>query len=161
MTDAARVSETRPADRNDLRTHLIALTVVSAIALVGNAIGPDIPVGSAWLGVLLLAGIAAVGVLIKHVVPFQVPTILWISLVGILVSMPWSPGSEWVVEQVSQVDFLALATPILAYAGLGLARKELADFGRSGWKIVVVAILVFIGTYLGSALIAEVALNFT
>jgi hypothetical protein len=81
--------------------------------------------------------------------------------VGILLSTPWTPGSEWIVEQVSQVEFLALATPILVYAGLGLSRSEAVRFARSGWRLITVAILVFIGTYLGSALIADIILNVT
>ena len=32
---------------------------------------------------------------------------------------------------------------------------------RSGWKILIIAFLVFTGTYVGSALIAEITLRIT
>jgi hypothetical protein len=57
-----------------------------------------------------------------------------------------------------EVDFLALATPVLAYAGLAITRSEMVTFRASGWKLVIVAFLVFTGTYLASAAIAQVML---
>jgi hypothetical protein len=52
-----------------------------------------------------------------------------------------------------------LATPVLAYAGLAITREEVATFARSGWKLFVVAIFVFVGTYVGSAAIAQLVLT--
>jgi hypothetical protein len=160
------MSETVPpaAERTHemgLGEHAVALTIVTLIALIGNTVGPDVPISTAVPGMLIILGIAFVGVVIRQVVPLGVPAIVWISGVGILLSTPWTPGSEWIVEQVSQVEFLALATPILVYAGLGLSRSEAVRFARSGWRLITVAILVFIGTYLGSALIADIILNVT
>jgi hypothetical protein len=69
------------------------------------------------------------------------------------------PGSTWVVEQLENVDFLALATAVLAYAGLAIDRREVEMFKRSGWKFVVIAVFVFAGTFLGSAAVAELVLR--
>ena len=81
------------------------------------------------------------------------------SPIAILTTMPWIPGSEWLVARLENVDFLALATPVLAYAGLAITRNEVSTFRQSGWKIVVVALFVFIGTYVGSAAIAQIVLS--
>lgn len=62
------------------------------------------------------------------------------------------------VQWTSQVELLAITTPILAYAGISIGRNW-TDFKDMGWRSLVVAILVFIGTFLGSALIAEVVLR--
>ena len=55
---------------------------------------------------------------------------------------------------------MALCTPILAYAGIAIG-KDLDDFKKQGVSIVIVSILTFIGTFVGSAVIAEVVLKVT
>ena len=59
---------------------------------------------------------------------------------------------------IAKVNFLALTTPILAYAGIGIG-KDMDAFLKSGWRIFIVACAVFFGTFLGSAIIAEVILK--
>jgi hypothetical protein len=66
-----------------------------------------------------------------------------------------------VVAKVADLNFLALATPALAYGGLALTRNEFEIARRSGWKIVIVAICVMIGTYLGSVIVADLTLRIT
>jgi len=144
--------------RIDLREHAVLLVVVLAIALVGNYVGPDIPITDALPGVLVLYAITMVGLAITRLAPFYLPSIAWISLVAILATLPWTPGSAWILARVENVDFLALATPVLAYAGLAITRDEVSTFARSGWKLFVVAIFVFVGTYVGSAAIAHLVL---
>jgi hypothetical protein len=145
--------------RIDLGEHAVLLLVVLAIALVGNYVGPDIPVSDALPGVLVLYAITMVGLVVTRYAPFYLPSIAWISLVAILATLPWTPGSGWILGRVENVDFLALATPVLAYAGLAITRDEVATFARSGWKLFVVAIFVFVGTYVGSAAIAQLVLT--
>ena len=55
---------------------------------------------------------------------------------------------------------LPLCTPILAYAGIS-AGKDLDTFKEQGIAIVCTAILAFIGTYIGSAIIAQIILKLT
>jgi len=144
--------------RIDLAEHAVLLVVVLAIALVGNYVGPDIPISEALPGVLLLYAITMAGLVVTRFAPFYLPSIAWISLVAILVTLPWTPGSAFVLSRVESVDFLALATPVLAYAGLAITRDEVSTFARSGWKLFVVAIFVFVGTYVSSAAIAHLVL---
>lgn len=80
-------------------------------------------------------------------------------IIGVVVSMPWMPGLDKVVAWTSEVELLALATPILAYAGIAIGRSW-ADFVKLGWRSIVVAIFVMLGTFLGSAIIAEIILRF-
>ncbi|WP_227685711.1 hypothetical protein [Psychrobacter sp. NZS113] len=53
---------------------------------------------------------------------------------------------------------LQLLTPVLAYAGFAISQMEVDLFKKSGFKIAVVAILTFTGTFIGSAMIAQVML---
>lgn len=143
----------------NLLDHAILLVVVLAIALIGNFVGPDIPILDALPGMFILYVITMVGLVITKYAPFYLPSIAWISLVAMFVTLPWIPGQDWLVNRVENVDFLALATPVLAYAGLAITRNEVNTFTKSGWKIVLIALLVFLGTYVSSAAVAQVVLT--
>lgn len=91
----------------------------------------------------------------------QLPGILYISALSVLVSIPGlSPIAGWVVGQFDKINLLSLCTPILAYAGIAIG-KDLDAFKRQGVAIICVALLTFLGTYIGSAVIAQVTLMAT
>ncbi|MCL5426529.1 MAG: hypothetical protein M1154_13060, partial [Gammaproteobacteria bacterium] len=71
---------------------------------------------------------------------------------------PFFPGNGWIIARLAEVDFLAVVTPVLAYAGLALTGREFAMFKQTGWKLVIVALLVFTGTFIGSAVVAHIML---
>ncbi|MEE3455749.1 MAG: DUF340 domain-containing protein, partial [Succiniclasticum sp.] len=68
------------------------------------------------------------------------------------------PCAAAISAAVSKVGFMQLCTPILAYAGVAIC-KDLDVFAESSWRIVVVSCVVFIGTYIGSAIIAQLILK--
>jgi hypothetical protein len=143
----------------DLTHHTVVLALVSLICLIMNTAGPGIAVGEGLIGMVVIYAITMIGLVLTKAAPFYLPSVAWISLVGILLTLPWTPGSEWIVTQVKNVNFLSLATPALAYAGFAIARNEIETAKRSGWKLALVAAFVFIGTYLGSVLVAEVVIG--
>jgi hypothetical protein len=67
-------------------------------------------------------------------------------------------GAAFINAAMTKVSFMSLTTPILAYAGIAIG-KDLGVFKKSGWRIVVLACAVFIGTFIGSAIIAELVLR--
>ncbi|WP_292896958.1 MULTISPECIES: hypothetical protein [unclassified Nitratireductor] len=142
----------------DLGQHAVLLAAVSLIALVGNTVATDATVIQGLVGLAVLYVIAMVGLVLTHVVPINLPSVAWISLVGILATLPWTPGSAWVLDKVSHVNFLTLATPCLAYAGIAITRREISIAKSSGWKLFIVAVFVMTGTYVGSAIIADLFL---
>ena len=141
-----------------LADHAAALVVVCLIALVGNTVATENTVPQGLLGLILLWLICMIGLLLTRIVPLRLPSVAWISLVGIIATLPWTPGSAWLLEAVGHVNFLTLATPCLAYAGIAIARREIEIAKSSGWKIAVVAVLVMTGTYIGSAIVAQMFL---
>ncbi|WOI11932.1 hypothetical protein [Thalassospira lucentensis] len=158
MSDNAIAMErTRP--NIDLTDHAVTLVIVCLVGLVMNTVGPAIPLADGFVGMVVIYLITMVGLLLTRFAPFYLPSVAWISLVGILATLPWTPGSEWIVEQAKSVNFLALATPALAYAGFAIAKKEIEVAKHSGWKLALVACLVFLGTYAGSVLVAELILR--
>lgn len=137
------------------------LAVVTLISVPLQLIATDLTLGGVVAGLAALYGLCVLGLLITRYSPFYLPSVAWISLVGIVLTLPFTPWFEWFTGLVSGIDFLALAVPPLAYAGLAISKLELDVMRRSGWKILVVAVLVFIGTYVGSAAIAELMLRVT
>lgn len=141
-----------------LAEHAAALVVVSIIALVGNTVATDNTVPQGLVGLIVLWVMCMIGLVMTDYIPLKLPSVAWISLVGILATLPWMPGSAWIIDKVSHVNFLTLATPCLAYAGIAISRREIDIARTSGWKIAVVAVLVMTGTYVGSAIVAQMFL---
>ena len=139
----------------------IVITVIVAIlVLVGNFVGYKINPVEAFPGMLILFLMVVVGLWITKIMPGKLPAVVYVSLLGIGLTMPWFPLGAKIAELTSKVNFLALTTPILGYAGISMG-KDLESFKKNGLKIIIVAIFVFVGTYIGSAVIAHVVLKLT
>ena len=111
------------------------------------------------LGVAVLAGIATIGAVISSL-PYanKFPMVFWVSLVGVIISLPGMPGQPWVIEKTSHITFLATTTPVLAYAGLSLG-KDLGAFRRLSWRIIPVALAVTAGTLICATVLAQIMLH--
>ena len=145
---------------------LFILCISCTIVIFGNTVNtltdknPD-----AWLsplanipGVLILLVISLIGLVLAELVP-AVHVSIWITLIGVLLAMPYNPVTgPFVAEQVGKIGLLPLATPILAYAGVSIG-KDWVEFKKIGWRGIIVAFLVMIGTYVGSAIIAQIILK--
>ncbi|MFH5823782.1 hypothetical protein [Georgenia sp. AZ-5] len=159
--DTAKVRDEQ-VQKLPLGPELLALLVVLPIGWVAQLVATGLPAGDAALGMLVLAAVAVVGILITRATAFlRLPSVAWVSIVGILASIPAFPWGEAVVGLVGGIDFLALSVPCLAYAGLAISRREIAIAKHSGWKLLVVGIFVLIGTFLASAVIAHITLQVT
>lgn len=136
----------------------LLLVVFGFTALIGNWAGYNILPLSAIPGMIVLILICLAGFILRDLIPINFPSIAYISIIGVVVSMPWMPGADKVALWTDEVELLALATPILAYAGIAIGRSW-TDFVKLGWKTIVVACLVMLGTFIGSAIIAEIILR--
>lgn len=136
----------------------LVLSIFGVAAALGNWFGYDVLPLVAIPGLLILIVVSILGLVMEKLIPGNIPAVGYIGLIGILISLPMVPGSNFVVEWTSKVSILALATPILAYAGISIG-SNWADFRKLGFRSVVVAMMVFLGTFIGSALIAEIILR--
>lgn len=143
----------------DVLKYLAYLCIVSALALTVNFIATGASPLTALPGMAILVAVSIAGLQLAKMIPFRVPSVAWISLLAIIITIPGVPGSAWVADAVGKVNFLALATPVLAYAGLALTATEFRIARTAGWKLVIVAISVMLGTYLGSVVIADLSLR--
>lgn len=137
----------------------LTLAIVAAMALLGNFIGYEVMPLAALPGMISLMVIVLTGMIIHEVLPFKrLPAIAYIGLLAFILTIPGVPGAEKIAEWTAEVNLLALTTPILAYAGISIGNSW-ADFAKMGWKTIIIGMLVLLGTYLGSAVIAEIILR--
>lgn len=130
------------------------LVLIGIIAILGNWVGYDVSPITALPGIILIVLFTVIGLSLNVAIP-KIPAVIWISLIALIATTPIFPGNEWIVEKTGKINFMALATPILAYAGLSLG-KDLESFKKLGWRIVIVSLVVYTGTFLFATLFAEI-----
>ncbi|WP_201607676.1 DUF3100 domain-containing protein [Psychrobacter immobilis] len=136
----------------------ILLAVICVVLLLSNWVGQGVNPLTALPAMLILFACCVIGMLLKRFIPVNVPAIAWISIVAILISLPQFPFNAYVLEETAKLGVLQLLTPVLAYAGFAISQMEVDLFKKSGFKIAIVAILTFTGTFIGSAMIAQAML---
>ncbi len=141
------------------RTTLVMLLVTWAGHL--GAMLPDVSVAAV---LALLPGLAAMfvvvltGYVLAILLPSRLPDIFWISIAATVAGMPGVPGSALFIASVSALSFVAMITPVLAFVALSLTEREVTLFRQTGLKMIVISTLVFVGTFVGSALVAHAVL---
>lgn len=133
------------------------LIVISLITLVGNRIGYGYGIKESIPGMALIAVIGFIALLLGRVIPLELPEFAYAMIIAFLISLPYSPIQSTVLDWTGKINFLATTTPILAYAGLSIGLQT-TKMKEVSWKLVLVACLVFVGTFFGSAIVAEIIL---
>ena len=135
------------------------LIMVSVIMVLTNILGYKMPVGDSIAGILVLCAIALFGLTVSKFMSqfIKLPSMMYVSLTGLLLACPISPVKDFVT---SQVAFMAPTTALGAFAGISLG-KDLKDFAKMGWKLVLITLFVITGTFIFSALVADVILKLT
>lgn len=143
------------------------LGIVGLITLIANFITfnlyptekmPGIGILDGIPGILILAAICIVGIVISNVMPGNIPAVAYIVTLATILTIPGVPFAEQVSYYTGKINFTTLCTPILAYAGI-YTGDNLDGLKKTGPKIVILSILVMVGTYISSALIAQVVLK--
>ncbi len=136
----------------------LVLIIAGVMVLFGNTVSYKMPVGDAAIGYLVLVALTLSGVLAARGFPIKLPFVFWVSIIAVFSTSAISPLAEVIVHYSNQVNFLALTTPILAYAGLAVG-KDLGAFKQVSWRIVLVALTVFTGTFFFATLTAQAMLT--
>lgn len=130
-----------------------------AVKLIKNPESTPIT-GQTFLGLIVLVFFAAVGLFITDLakkskinILKSFPALGWVSIVSLLFCLM----SNFFVKAIGAVDFLSITTPVLAFAGVSVA-DSLGDLTKSSWKMLIVAIFVFLGSYLGRVLLAQLGI---
>ena len=139
---------------------ILLLIIFSIITVIGNYLGYKHPMTDSLVGMGILSFITLIGVWLERELPFNVSSILYISVIGIIIAFPGMPTSQFVLHYVSQVELLSIVTVFLAYVGIGMG-KSWDEFKALGWRAIVITILVIAATYYGAAIVAHIVLVLT
>lgn len=139
---------------NTVLEWIAILIIFSIMTTIGNWVGFHSIFEHSLIGMFILCLLSLIGLILEKVIPVNIPSIIYISILGLLIALPVSPISEQVIYYTSQVDIISLTTILLAYAGIAMG-KDLKEFKKVGIRGVIVTCFVILGTYLSSALIAQ------
>jgi len=106
----------------------------------------------------IIIGTVIVGQAIYKLTRGVVPAVVWVTGVAMLLTYPSMPYAAEIATMTGKINFLALTTPMLAFAGLSIA-KDIPVFRKLGWRIVVVSLMANAGTFLGAAIIAQIFMH--
>jgi len=139
--------------------YLKMLIIVGILILIGQRFGYGIAIMPALPGMIIVILISFLALTIKDSFPnLKFPAFAWASLTALILSMPFMPTADLFLKYTNEVNFLGTTTPILAFAGISVGNK-IEKLKKLSWKVFIVAIAVFIGTYFGSAIVAHIVLK--
>ena len=139
---------------------IFLLAIFSIITAIGNYIGYEHPMSDSLVGMGILSLITLVGVWMERKLPLDISSIIYISVIGIILAFPGMPTADFVSYYVSNVELLSIVTVFLAYVGIGMG-KSWNEFKSLGGRAIIITILVISSTYLGAALVAHIVLVIT
>ena len=154
------IDESESVSVHGITNWVLLLLIFSIIVVIGNYVGYKHPISESLVGMSILSFITLIGMLLERYVPLNISSIVYISLIGLVLSLPFMPTSGFIVYYVSKIELLAIVTVFLAYVGIGMG-KNWDQFKKMGWRGAIVTVFVITGTYLGSAIIAHVVLILT
>ncbi|WP_404536047.1 hypothetical protein [Bradyrhizobium ottawaense] len=129
---------------------------VGLIALAANYLAfRTLPDYSTVAGLAVILSCVAVGYVMYRAAGGVFPAVLSVSLLAMVLTFPTTPYAADVAAVTNRINFLALATPVIALAGLSIS-KDLPAFRKLGWRIVVVSLAANAGTFVGGAFVAQI-----
>lgn len=144
----------------------VAMSIVSLIghtAMVSRAAGTldFAPAIAAIPGMIVIVVMVMLGLILKMLIPLPMPAIAYCVLIAFICTIPnFVPGSAFITDALNKVNFMALCTPVTACVGLSAA-KDLPQLKKAGLPLLVVTAMTIVGSFLGSAIIADIVLRLT
>lgn len=142
----------------NLAETFIILLLIGVMSMVSNTLSSNVGILEGIPGLLILVAIAMAGILMGKYLPGNIPAVAYVVTLGCILTYPGFPGSDVINLYMKKVGFVSLCTVILAYAGVSIG-KDMDAFKHTGWRIIVLSCVIFVGTYLGSAVIAQLVLK--
>ncbi len=114
MVDVIDGSET--VSTHGIINWILLLVIFSVITVVGNWIGYKHPISDSLIGMLILSIITLAGLLLERYLPFNVSSIIYISLIGI--------GKNW--DQFKAMGWRGMIVTICIITGTYLGSALIA-----------------------------------
>ncbi len=142
-----------------ISNQLKALVIVSVMIIIGQWIGFGFGPVEAIPGIIMIIVISQIALIIKAATPkIHFPAFAWASLIALILSMPFMPTAQVFLNYTDKVNFLGTTTPILAFAGISVGNK-IDALKRLSWRVLIISLFVFFGTFFGSAIVAQIVLK--
>ena len=136
----------------NVKDTVTVIGIVSIMSLFSNVLGTKAGIVDSIPGLLILGVIALIGMLASKYLPGGIPAAAYVVTIGCILTIPGVPGSELDNLYVKKVGFLSLSAGVAIWI-------DLDAFAKSGWGICLWAIVVLVGTYIASAIIAQAILK--
>ena len=138
---------------------LLVMSVIGVIILIGQRISVGTSIVTALPGMVMLILAAMAAMIIKDLFPKSIfPAFGFATIIGLLLSMPYSPTSEVFLTNTNNNNFMAITTPLLAFAGISVGNK-IEALKEMSWKIVIISLIVFTTIFFACASIAHIVLS--
>ena len=138
---------------------LLVMSVIGVIILIGQRISVGTSIVTALPGMVMLILAAMAAMIIKDLFPKSIfPAFGFATIIGLLLSMPYSPTSEGLLTNTNNINFMAITTPLLAFAGISVGNK-IEALKEMSWKIVIISLIVFTTIFFACASIAHIVLS--
>ncbi|MGL5123644.1 MAG: hypothetical protein ACRC6K_05740 [Fusobacteriaceae bacterium] len=138
---------------------LVVMILVGITILVAQKIGAGISIFKALPGMIMLILAAMSAFIVKDLFPKSIfPAFGWSTIIGLLLSIPYSPTSKIFLQNVNNINFMVITTPLLAFAGISVGNK-INELKAMSWKIVVISVFVFTAIFFSCATIAHIVLK--
>ncbi|MEE8032701.1 hypothetical protein V3Q17_14655 [Clostridioides difficile] len=138
---------------------LLVMSVIGVIILIGQRISVGTSIVTALPGMVMLILAAMAAMIIKDLFPKSIfPAFGFATINGLLLSMPYSPTSEVFLTNTNNINFMAITTPLLAFAGISVGNK-IEALKEMSWKIVIISLIVFTTIFFACASIAHIVLS--
>ncbi|OJT74486.1 hypothetical protein BM529_12185, partial [Clostridioides difficile] len=113
---------------------LLVMSVIGVIILIGQRISVGTSIVTALPGMVMLILAAMAAMIIKDLFPKSIfPAFGFATIIGLLLSMPYSPTSEVFLTNTNNINFMAITTPLLAFAGISVGNK-IEALKEMSWK---------------------------
>ncbi|MCC0634518.1 MULTISPECIES: hypothetical protein [unclassified Clostridioides] len=138
---------------------LLVMSIIGVIILIGQRISVGTSIVTAFPGMVMLILAAMAAMIIKDLFPKSIfPAFGFATIIGLLLSMPYSPTSEVFLTSTNNINFMAITTPLLAFAGISVGNK-IEALKEMSWKIVIISLVVFTTIFFACASIAHIVLS--
>ncbi len=138
---------------------LLVMSVIGVIILIGQRISVGTSIVTALPGMVMLILAAMAAMIIKDLFPKSIfPAFGFATIIGLLLSTPYSPTSEVFLTNTNNINFMAITTPLLAFAGISVGNK-IEALKEMSWKIVIISLIVFTTIFFACASIAHIVLS--
>lgn len=140
---------------------LLVLCGISVLLIQAGQVavkGGEMNVGKAIGGMAIFIIVSLISLKIKEALPLQIPAFAWASLLALIITTPWCPIQGLMLDLMGAVPTSFISDAIMAVAGISIGCK-LNDIKKLSWRMVLAAMVVFCGTFFGSAIIAHVVLS--